>query len=178
MKIIFISLVIIFQSITVLGQIDVLDEKNGFKSIKLGTDITQFQNLRLLDKVDKSFERYFYEPIDEDLYYVFNDKFDVILLLFSNNILISIDLVKVHEGDNFYQKALNNCQKTQDKFIQVLGKANRLIDEDFEHYDSVGLAWFAKSTFLEVSTYYFGISRGQAEVHVKFGKTSNLRHGF
>lgn len=165
-------------SVPCIAQKSLLDERNGFKSIELGTPKSSFSNLTL-EQDWGSIKLYKYKPLDPDLYKVFDDWFDEIVLHFDkSDKLVSIWLVKVFKGTYFNDLSINLMNKTHDKFIILFGKAHELVKEETKDYSKMGLKWYGDHMSIEVSSLYYGVIASRAETHVIFEKASNLSSGF
>jgi hypothetical protein len=161
---------------SIFAQKSLIDERNGFKTIKLDSQKSTFDNLTLFQNLE-GMTAYRYYPTDRDLYNVFDTNYDAIILYFDkSNSLVMIMITKVFNGNNFYQDALNNSDDTRDKFVRVFGKFDELDAED--NSGNISVTWYGKKAFFSVGTIYFGIAKGKAESNVVIGKTQSLSSGF
>lgn len=163
-------------SISAYSQKSLIDERNGFKSIKLGSAKSSFSNLQLFQELE-GLTAYRYYPSDNDLLYVFDSKYDAIILYFDKtNSLAMIMITQEFTGNNFYQNALSHSDKIRDKFVRVFGKFDEVDAEDSS--GNISVTWYGEKAFFSVGTIYFGIAKGKAESNVVIGKTSKLSSGF
>lgn len=161
---------------SVLAQKSLIDERNGFKTIKLGSKKSSFNNLTLFQNLDEM-TAYRYYPSDRDLYNVFDNNYDAIILYFDkNSSLVMIMITKVFTGNNFYQDALNYSNDTREKFVRVFGKYDE-VDAD-DNSGNISVTWYGQKAFFSVGTIYFGIAKGKAESNVVIGKATSLSSGF
>ena len=175
-KIIYLILLIAISN-SVYSQKSLIDEKNGFKTIKLGTQKSSFSNLELFQNLDDGLKAYRYRPYDRDLYKVFDYEYDAIILYFDkNNSLVMIMITKVFTGNNFYQNALSFSDKTRETFVRVFGKYDEVDSDD--NSGNISVTWYGNKAFYSVGTIYFGIAKGKAESNVVIGKTAKLSSGF
>lgn len=176
MRKIFLILCLSIYATSILAQKSLIDERNGFKSIKLGSKKSSFDNLTLRDSLE-GWTSYLYYPYDRDLFNVFDKNYDGIILFFDKgNSLALITITKVFDGKNFYQDALNYSNGTIEKFVRVFGKIDQVDPQD--NSGNTGVTWYGKKAFFMVETRYFGIAKGGAESRVVIGKTINLSSGF
>lgn len=165
------------------GQSTLLNERDGFKTIKLGSKKSSFTNLTYFNDFGEGYIWYTYNTPDEDLYFVFDSKYDAIHLVFDKNSeqLVLIRLVKLYNddlyGNEFYDKCLDQLSITSDKFARLFGKADMMIDEPKVN-SKLGLAWHGSKIYIAVFSLYFGISEGRAETIVEIGNTTKLSDGF
>jgi len=59
-----------------------LDKRNGFKNLKLGTSIEQFENLELINKTKFYTTALWFPSKDSELNYLFDNKIDLFTLMF------------------------------------------------------------------------------------------------
>ncbi len=174
-KIIYLILIITISN-SAYSQKSLIDERNGFKTIKLGSQKSNFDNLTLFQTLD-DVTAYRYYPNDRDLYKVFDNNYEAIILYFDkNNSLVMIMLAQEFRGNNFYENAMDYTKNTMDKFVRVFGK----YDEVDTHNESgdLDVTWFGDKTYFSVGWIYFGIAKGKAESHLIIGKTEKLSSGF
>jgi hypothetical protein len=173
MKKIFLLLTLILPfSLNIVAQKSLIDEKYGFKTIKLGSPKSAFQGLSLFQE-QGDMKTYSYLPDDNNLYYVFDKKFDIIYLYFDKtNSLISIMLSKVFTGYESFKNALDYSKSTIDKFSSAFGEYDAVDKETFQ----IGVVWYGKKTSYAVGTLYFGIQKSESALIVS--KLQELSSGF
>ena len=175
-KIIYLILILTISN-SVYSQKSLIDEKYGFKSIKLDSQKSSFNNLELFQNLDDGLKAYIYRPYDRDLYKVFDYEYDAIILYFDkNNSLVMIMITKVFTGNIFYQDALSYSDKTRETFMRVFGKYDDVASDD--NSGNISVTWYGEKAFYSVGTIYFGIAKGKAESNVIIGKTAKLSSGF
>lgn len=175
-KIIYLILLVTISNLA-YSQKSLIDEKYGFKTIKLDTPKSSFSNLELFQNLDDGLTAYLYKSSDRDLYKIFDYEYDAIILYFDkNNSLVMIMITKVFTGNNFYQDALSYSDKTRETFIRAFGKFDELNAED--NSGNISVTWYGKKAFYSVGTIYFGIAKGKAESNVVIGKIEKLSSGF
>lgn len=101
-----------------------LDNKNGFKSLKLGTTIEEFSNYEVVSKANNQTTVLWTPPSASDLNYLFENKIDLLSLSFNeenqlNKIVVKL-IVKGKYGD---KNAKNKYNSIKGKIESVLGKA-------------------------------------------------------
>lgn len=140
-----------------------LDQRNGFKAIKIGDKYSKYQsNLKLLSTDSKtSSSIYEYTPSDGDLYNVFDTKMLQILLTFDkNNNLVAIMLHKFFNGQSHFQTAIDASKDLNGKFIALFGKASSKIDVNTSDDMRLGLMWIASKVNLQSYVEYYGLDKG------------------
>lgn len=149
--------ILLLISSAIFGQVSKLDEKNGFKTIKFGTNIYDFK-VTYAFKDDSGIRWFTLKPSDSDLLYVFDNKMDEIILGFdSSDKLVSLRVMKSFEGHNHYQSALALNEKIIKKFQIALGPPGGLIDDD--QSGTLGAYWSGQKVGMTVSTLYFGFDK-------------------
>ena len=176
-KAILISFFILLTSIVFGQSINDLDARNGFKTIKLGSDISDFK-----DKIGPvSGEKdgvimYIYSPSDVDLKTVFDSKFDNIYLIFKNSKLIGIQLKKKFSD---FIPAVEEIKLITKNFIQLFGNYNSTINESSP--TKVGFIWAGKIVLLQAYTNRLGLDKGSENVidivDINYAD-SKLKNGF
>jgi hypothetical protein len=116
-----------------------LDARNGFKTIKIGSDFNLYQNKCKFLNIDKETggSWYNYTPTDADLYNVLNFQMSVILLEFKRGTLISIWLIRSVNGEGHFLNCGNVVTDLDKKFVDLFGPAS-----DYVYDDSGLLRWF------------------------------------
>lgn len=125
----------------------ILDEKYGYRNINLDTEISEFENLKLIGKgSNNSGNIYDYSPIEKDILNLFYVDFHKLLLGFdnSNNKLEVIILLKRYKSNNSssieetQNKAFNEYENLLSNFYKLLGKPtnikNNKNDDIFNSY--------------------------------------------
>ena len=159
------ALVLTMRIISFSQSIQALDDKYGFKTIKLDDPTSKFSNqLVLIKSFPDNTSVYKYSPTDVNLYSVFDTKMDEIRLVFENssNKLIGIILLKSFpaSNSNHYQDALDEASTLRDNFVALFGKGTSKISSDDANGDQLGIAWIGNKTALSVVTTYHGLSKG------------------
>lgn len=179
-------LVILFPLYITAQNIDTLDKKNGFKSIKLDSKFDMYINeVTLIDNDEKSnLSLYKYIPIDKDLYYIFNTEMDGILLSFSydSKELQNIMFRKEYSPDdnNHYNSAVSELEKIIKNLTSLFGKPTGLINNKGLE-DEIGVFWRSKNVELIVFVSYKGLNKG-SDLHLTILKNSfaidTINNGF
>lgn len=165
-------IVTLIFSLNMVAQKSLIDEKNGFKTIKLGAPKSSFRNLSLFDGQGE-LQTYQYTPDDNNLYYVFDKKYDAIYLSFDkSNSVVTILLAKTFTGYESYQGALEVSKSTIGKFSSVFGEYDEIDKENFKP----GVVWYGKRSSYTVGTMYFGIHKSESVLIVS--KLQGLSSGF
>jgi len=152
-----------------------IDEKNGFKTIKIGADITTFPNLSYIKSIE-GLKIYSYVPADNNLYYVFNKKYDSFLLYFdTKGKLAMIMIKKVFTNSGAYSDAMSFTNDTRDKFNTVLGQWNEITKDDSR--GNLSFEWYGSKIFYSIGLINFDTT-SHVESNVVIGKTEKLEDGF
>jgi len=173
MKKVFLLLILILQfSVNIVAQKSLIDEKYGFKTIKLGSPTSAFNNLSFsLNEGD--LKMYSYLPDDDNLYYVFDKKYDIIYLSFDKtNSLASIMLTKIFTGYESFKDALAYSKSTINKFTSAFGEYDAVDKETF----NIGVVWYGNKTSYSVGTMYFGVQKSESVLIIN--KSQKLGSGF
>ncbi len=169
-------LIFSFQANSLLAQsIEKLDEKNGFKSFKIGDNKSKYEgNLTFSEFIaEDKITVYSYSGNEPDLYLVFDTKIDFIKLFFdSSNKLIGISLYKKYSpnGDHFGE-AINDNKILLNNFEELFGKANGKIDVTTSKVERIGFSWTSKNLVLEVTVNYWGLKVGSGNAILIFKKS-------
>lgn len=162
---------------------NILDEKNGFKTIKLNQHKMSFSNLSYFSKED-SYNIYKYNPDDKDLFNVFNTNMDQIFLYFEakTDLLQKIEIVKtfIIETDLYDANATINFAKTIiNNYVSQIGAYDDVLTVDKREYSSVGVKWIGKKVSLTVKTISFPLTRPtcKEEVRIMY-EMNNFSTGF
>jgi hypothetical protein len=162
--ILLIALVTIF--VNAIGQdLSKLDEKNGFKTFKLGDSKSKYEGKLKFWKYiqNDNSTGYFYTGNESELFNVFELSFDYIKLFFDNsNKLVGILILKEYSGDdrNHYQIALADNKKLLGNFSSMFGKATGVINDEDKSSTSLGLSWVSNNVELMVTVNYYGFDTG------------------
>lgn len=142
----YILLISLFIYSFVFSQNLELDKKNGFKTIKLGTSMNSFENLKELPNSNKDIIDTIYMTSDEDLQYLFNHKIHAINLSFdkTSKKLIGIRLIIVVKKPLTDLKVLNKFKAIADDIIAVYGNPNHVTEK------TMILSWIGNHTALSV----------------------------
>ena len=144
MKKILLFVVLLMQINLLFSQISVLDEKNGFKSLKFGTHKDNY-NIPTSEKTD-DYELILYNTSNSDLTHVFNSEMDELFLSFEKNLLTGIILKKKYRSQNDLEEGMRELENLREKFTQVLGAHNSTTDSDL----GAGPVWIAENVTLYV----------------------------
>jgi hypothetical protein len=151
MKKLILLLLMVIQFECIVAQ-NLLDERNGFKSIKLNSPKEQFSGISF-QRQEEEFEVYSFSSNNSDDFYVFDYKMDKIDLFFdkSTNLLKKIDIVKVFcTVDN--KESIEFTTSIHNKYIAILGKANEIVNINNTKKREIGLNWFSSNVALSVTT--------------------------
>ncbi len=102
MKIILFGIMSLFTINCISQNNNELDRRNGFKSIKIGSTLSSFGNqIRFVNHFTQTnADCYIYDPIDKDLFKIFDLDIQTILLTFKNNNLVGILLRNTYPKRN------------------------------------------------------------------------------
>lgn len=116
----FLHLLLCFVPVNLLfAQVEILDTKNGFKSLQFGTSIEEF--FIPASQLSQEQELILFNTQDDDLKKVFDTKMDKLFLSFENNYLQGIILVKNYTSYQGFDEAINDIERIQNQFTSVLG---------------------------------------------------------
>ncbi|MDF2437722.1 MAG: hypothetical protein K0Q95_2098 [Bacteroidota bacterium] len=149
-KIILLTVILISQYILQAQTLEKLDEKNGFKTLKLGTYKKDLNGL-LFNSQDNIKKYYVYEYMNPpiELSSVFDIKFDKLYLMFDDsNKLIGIRLSKKYT-EKMQKIFLDDALNITLKYISSIGKATYKIGNNSTE---IGQGWKGKKVRLEVKT--------------------------
>ncbi len=177
-------LLLSFQSVK--SQALKLDERNGFKSIKLGDNLEKYFNSLSEEKQisEDKLVSYIYSPSNRELYNVFDFTFDEITLFFStvSNKLIGISLFKKYAAMNnsgHYKSALDGTSTLIDNFDALLDNTSVKFANDKD--GSVGATWTGLKLFMKLTTSYQGLNVGSESEILIFNRAflkSKFESGF
>ncbi|WP_405397316.1 hypothetical protein [Maribacter sp. Asnod2-G09] len=172
-----ISIIIIFISLSSFGQKIKLNKLDGFKSIKIGTKMKKFSNLKQVNLAPEGYLSFEYFPSDIDLYNVFDSKFDNILLYFDDTTerLKTIVISKTFIGDNLYQKAIKQSSKTIGEFEKTIGTPYEMIEVK-DGSGKSGFSWYGNKMYIDVFALSPGKKSKQAKAVVEIGKDVELKY--
>jgi len=175
-KIIYLTLLLVITC--AFSQKSLIDERNGFKSIKLGTPLSSFpiSSLFYTNTTSNGLKSYMYFPSDKSLYYVFDSKYDFIFLYFNKEVLEIIEITKNFTGDTYYIDAVDQSTKTRKNFLRIFGKYDEIEKNDY--YGNLSVFWYGTKAFFSVGYTNLGIIKKRAESNVIIGKTIKLNSGF
>lgn len=163
-------------SINAFSQRSLIDQKNGFKTIKLGSPKDSFNNLKLIQK-PKGLTGYLYSPSNLDLYYVFDKEFNKIVLYFDkNNSLDAIRIVKQIKGNNAYKNALDLSSETREKLSSVIGVWDEVSPND--NSGDLFVTWYGQKVWISVQTIYSILPRGEAHSVFMVARRKDFSTGF
>lgn len=148
------------------GALTKLDEKNGFKDIKLGGAYSKWQNDIIFSHSNTSTGAKVYKYQGTCCQKVFESTVDFIYLTFKNSILVGIDiqLVKFQQGSSSdwvsvdLTKGFEYFESLKSKFSQLFGpptgsnmEPNPSKNTPMKQYD-----WIAKEVYLACEYYFNG----------------------
>lgn len=154
-------LLILFQA-TFSQTIDKLDEKNGFKTIKLGENKTKYSgSISYLKSVPISKTTiYKYTGSDKDLFKLFDIEITTVKLIFDDNTgnLVAISLLKQysHDDPQHYSKASNDLKAVNNNFSILFGSYTSVINDEGDLFRSTGVEWRGKKVVMQSVTLYYG----------------------
>lgn len=157
--------------------IEDLDNRFGFKTIKLGAELTAFKDgmLTPVSRGDKTgLTKYLYIPVSKDLLNVFDVKFDALYLLFDKgNKLVGIELAKNFSEAGHFITAGEEMKGLVTKFRNLFGPNNSSIDQQ----SKLGCNWAGSLVLLQVFTDRLGLTKGSENkvcvYDIKFIKDRN-----
>lgn len=101
-----------------------LDNRNGFKSIKLGTSIERFDNYEIIRKTSTETIVLWTPPESSDLNNLFDDKIDAFSLRFNkDNLLCDISIKLLITGKYGDENAEKKYNSIRIKIESIIGKA-------------------------------------------------------
>lgn len=147
---------ILFISFTVCNaQSFELDKRNGFKTVKLGTDINQFQNIKILNKTNFKTTAIWTPSIDSDSGYLFEDKIDVFELTFNPENKLSIIKLSLFKNVKSNETTMvSKFKYINEKLISVLGKPKPMPKELLERLNNgtyINLKWSGEKVLMFLS---------------------------
>lgn len=164
MKQIFLMFLVLFNIASAKGQdIAELDKRNGFKTLKIGDNISKYQNnLTLISSDSKtSANTYDYTTSDEELYNVFDSKMIQILLTFDKDKkMVTIMLHKFFKDQDALQEAITFSKSLEDKFVTLFGNASSKIHINTKEAMQIGLIWVGSKINLKSYVDYQGFEKG------------------
>ena len=139
----FLFLFLCFVPVNLLfAQVDILDTKNGFKSLQFGTSIEEF--FIPSSQLSQDQELILFNTQDDDLKKVFDTKMDKLFLSFEENSLQGIILVKNYTSFQGFDDAINDIKRIQSQFTKVLGAHKSAINNE----TGTGPVWEGKEVLL------------------------------
>lgn len=182
MKNIFLTLFLVISTFGLLHSqsISKLDDKNGFKQLKLGSQYSDFSGLKFeaMDGTDQGVYKYLNPP--SDLLSVFNHQMQYLYLGFEfkdgePKTLVYILIGKLYyptESD-FYKKCLDDNFSVSDKYKTSIGPPDYVIKNSTKKAEIGGVGWNSKNVVLKVESEYYGWDQG-ARLNVKYFLRSYL----
>lgn len=155
-----------FCSLTFGQTIDKLDDKNGFKTIKLDDPISIYSsNIKLFKNFSEdNLVKYIYYPTNSDLYNVFQTEMDEIYLFFKNDTkkLVGITLIKRYNplNNDDVQNFINDNLTILDSLKNVFGKYTDTIHTDAPSETEKGAYWQGQRVHLQFSAPFSGPNAG------------------
>lgn len=133
MKFIYLFLAILLSTV-LHSQNTEVDIRNGFKKIKLGSHISQFENLQSL--YTNNYEKisiHMWKPDEEELKYLFDEKIDVFELHFDKNDrkLVMIKAHVIIDKPYVDPMVIKKYKEINDNFISVLGNPNKVSKKSY-----------------------------------------------
>ncbi len=153
----FLVVLCILSPIQVNSQtLDKLDEKNGFKTMKLGEPKSKYSNEIEYYKtnIDDSSTVYLYTGSDLNLYKVYTITFQTIKLIFDkNSTLVGVSHSKTYSSADYDMDFILYEYKTlRDYFMQMFGSDIIVIDTENPNEMTSGCEWRGKKTLLMVTS--------------------------
>jgi hypothetical protein len=146
MKQLMLIILLLMTSNMLFSQLNILDERNGFKDLKFGSSITAFNIPE--EKISKEYEMITYNTSKLDLKTVFDLKFDDLMLEFENYQLSGIILIKNFDAPLAIDSSLKDVEKLKNNFTQILGEHTNIIeDEDIGN----GPVWEGRNVHLFIA---------------------------
>jgi hypothetical protein len=158
------ALLLLLPASHISGQnISDLDKRHGFKTLKIGDKFSNYQNnVALLSTNNEASSKiYDFTPSGNELFTVFDEKMDQILLTFDKNeTLVTIMLHKFYKGNNSLNNAIENSKGLNEKFKALFGNASSKIDVSTTKDMQLGLFWLGLSINLKSYIDDYGITNG------------------
>jgi len=151
------SLIFLITSIlTVHCQNKELDERNGFKVIKLGSHIDRFEGIKEIQSGDPNTIVGFWNTSDPDLGYLFDEKIDIFELGFdrTSKKLKSLKIVIYIKEPYYNPIVFEKFIKIYENIISVLGKPLGSMKDVRGFYwegEKVAMALFTKAEELKLN---------------------------
>lgn len=139
------------------SQISKLDNRFGYKSLKFDTPVSQYQgNLSFVDEDASTITYSLQNSQDKDLFFVFDEEFDLINLIFNKNseLLVGIELKtkpKTTSSANIIMVCSQNIESLVNKFKQEIGIYSKY--SSYTIYESYGfgkITWIGSKVVLEL----------------------------
>ncbi|MEP2280938.1 hypothetical protein [Maribacter sp.] len=158
------------------GQQTNLLKLDGFKSIKIGTKMKKFNNLKQTNHAPEGYLSFEYFPSDIDLYQVYDSKYDNIFLYFDDTTerLKTIVISKTFTGDHFYQKALSQSSKTIGDFEKTIGTPYEIIEVK-DGSGKSGFSWYGNKMYIDIFALTYG-ENNKALAQIEIGKDVELKY--
>jgi hypothetical protein len=138
-------IILLIQSNFLFSQIEILDKKNGFKTLIFGTSVEDFNIPK--NEISKEHELILYKTSNSDLKKVFNTKMDDLFLSFVNHKLSGIVLIKEYNSPLGFDESLADHERITNNFTSVLGKYTNVIDDE----TGFGPAWVSENVNLLIT---------------------------
>ncbi len=167
MKKIFIVLVLqlLLYSNSFCQLIDKLDERNGFKTLKLGDDISLFKDkIQFYDK-NSEITKYQYIGLEPELKKLFDYSLSGLILSFHNstNKLVVIELINEYQFNEYsydhYKKASEDFEKINSNFSSLFGLPSPGKTEETSEKTVISAIWLSKKVLLKTSLIYYGLKK-------------------
>lgn len=117
----------------IFSQNEKLDERGGFKGIKLGTELENFTGFIIRNDTNGLINGVWF-PSDDDLHYLFDLEIDFFELEFDNIthklVRIIVPIVEVEKIEDEKYNYLQKFGSNFEKFVAVLGKADECDSEN------------------------------------------------
>lgn len=161
--------VVLFHSILIgycLSQtIDKLDERAGFKTIKLNDSISIYKGRIEYFKSDETITSYSFIGEDQDLWKLFDIPLSTITLYFNNKTkkIFLIQLISVYSKDQYasehYRKAIADFKIVVSSFNSLFGKNTSVDSEETTEKSTISNTWEGKKVLLMVDVSYYGLNK-------------------
>lgn len=145
--------------------IDKLDEKAGFKTIKLNDSISIYKGRIEYFKSNEIMTSYSFIGEDQDLWKLFDIPLSTITLFFNNKTkkIVLIQLISVYSKDQYandhYKKAIADFKIVVSNFNSLFGKNTGGNAEETTEKSTISNAWEGKKVLLMVDVSYFGLNK-------------------
>ena len=145
--------------------IDKLDERAGFKTIKLNDSISIYKGRIEYFKSNEIMTSYSFIGKEQDLWKLFDIPLSTITLFFNNKTkkIVLIQLISVYSKDEYaydhYKKAMADFNIVVSNFNSLFGKNTGGNAEETTEKSTISNAWEGKKVLLMVDVSYYGLNK-------------------